>query len=63
MSLRSQERPPDATGFLHPIRPPLTGSHQRGTAQHSTLSLPFYPFYHQSDCTLLWHVGTARKTS
>lgn len=22
---------------------------------------PFYPFYHQSDCTLLWHIGKARK--
>lgn len=22
----------------------------------------FYPFYHQSDCTLLWHIGKASKT-
>lgn len=62
MSLHSQGRTPHATGFLHPIRPPLAGSHQPRSAQHSTLSLPFYPFYHQSDCTLLWHIGKASKT-
>lgn len=63
MSLLSQGRMPHATGFLHPIRSPVDGSHQPCTAQHFTLSLPFYPFYHQSDCTLLKHIGKASKTS
>lgn len=63
MSLHSQGRTPNATAQLHPIRPPLAGSRWPHSAQHSTLSLPFYPFYHQSDSTLLWHISKAQKPS
>lgn len=62
MSLRSQGWRPCATGLLHPIRPLLAGSHQPHYALHPTLSLPFYPFYHQSDCNLLCHIGKSSKT-
>lgn len=62
MSLHSQGRTPHATGLLHPIRPLLTGSHQPLYAQRSTLSAPFYPFYHQRNSTFLWHIGKSSKT-
>lgn len=53
MSVHSQARTPHATGFLHPIRPLLAGSHQPRSAQHPPYRCIYYPFYHQSDCTLL----------